>query len=108
MIEFLKKWYLHTYQHIVYSISVTKAEYDKPLAFITPALLILDLLKQYWHTMPWWIIPLLLLFATVTAYFLGNWLIALGIPKKTTELGNMQNNELMEVLRIARELKNKK
>ena len=104
----LKQWYLHPYQDLVFAINVAKSEYDKIGSFVTPTLLCISVLKLFWKTLPWWIIPVLLLTATISAIWIGKWLIVLGIPKKTAQLGNMQNPEIIELLTIVRELKDKK
>lgn len=105
MMDFFKKWYLHEYQGIVYAISVARAEYEKIGSFFTPTLLLLTVLKLYLN-IHWWVVPLVILFATISAYWVGKFLIIQGVPKKTAQLGNQQNPELMEILTWIRKQKN--
>ena len=96
----LKEFYLNKYQPIVYAISVARAEYDKVGSFITPTLIILTPLKLFFPKIPWWILPIALLGATLTAYWFGEYLIKMGVPKKAAQLGNAQNPELMEIIQL--------
>lgn len=94
----LKDLYLHKYQPIVYAISVARAEYDKIGSFVTPTLIILTPLKLFFPQIPVWALPLSLLLATLSAYWFGEYLIKMGVPKKTAELGNMQNPQMIEII----------
>lgn len=100
----LKEIYLHKYQPIVYAISIARAEYDKVGSFITPTLIILTPLKLFFPAIPWWILPISLLVATLSAYWFGEYLIKMGVPKKAAELGNAQNPTLMEILERLKKL----
>lgn len=108
MFNKLKNWYLHDYQKIVYAISVTKAELDKLFAFASITLLLLANLKLYFPKIPWWFLPLSLLFSTVSAYWFGEYLIKVGVPKKTAELGNMQNPQMIDIINRLERIENGK
>lgn len=95
----LKDFYLHKYQEIVYAISIARVEYDKIGSFFTPTLLFLTVLKLYFN-IRWWVVPAVIIFATVSAYWVGKFLIKLGVPKKAAQLGNQNNPELMRILDI--------
>jgi hypothetical protein len=105
MMEKLKKFYLHQYQQTAYEIAVARGEYDKFGSFATITLLGITALKLFWHNLPFWVLPVLFLSITISAKWFGRWLIKLGVPKKTAELGNAQNPTLMEILSILREKK---
>lgn len=102
----LKNWYVNEYQHIVYAISVTKTELDKVLSFASITLLLIATLKLFFPAIPWWFLPASLILSTVSAYWIGKWLIRLGVPKKTAQLGNENNPELQEILTILRKPNN--
>lgn len=97
MIERLKGWYSDEYQHIVYAIQVAKSEYEKIGSFISPTLILLAVLKLFLD-IKWWVVPGLVLFSTITAFWVGKFLIKMGVPKKSAQIGNQQNPELMEIL----------
>ncbi len=94
----IKKWYLDNYQPIIYAIQVARSEYDKFGSFISPTFIILTALKLYFPFISWWVLPISFFIATFTAYWSGLWLIKIGVPKKTAELGNKQNPQMMEIL----------
>lgn len=104
--SYLKKWYRDDYQKIVYAIGIAKGEYDKIGSFISPTLIILTPLKLFFPIIPWWVLPLALILATVSGYWFGEFLIKLGVPKKTAQLGNQNNPELMEILNWTRNANN--
>ena len=103
MFDKLKHWYIEDYQPIVYAISVARTCYDQVGSFITPALLVMTVLKLYFN-IPGWTIPVVIIIATVSAYWLGEYLIKIGVPKKNAELGNMQNPQLLEILERLKKL----
>lgn len=94
----LKEFYVNEYQEIVYRISVTKAEFDKILSFASISLILLTALKVYFPIIPWWVLPTFLLGVTVWSYWIGGHLIRLGVPKKTAELSNLQNPQMVQLL----------
>ncbi len=94
----LKKLYLEEYQEIVYEIQVTKAEYEKSGAFVSIALLITANIKLYFNA-PWWFLLVFILGMTIIAKFLGRYLIKIGVPKKTNELANSQNPQMVNPYR---------
>lgn len=102
MIKYLKNWYLNKYQPIVYAISIARSEYDKIGSFITPALLVMAVLKLYFN-IPAWAVPVVIILATVCSYWVGEFLIILGVPKKSAELSNQQNPQLLEILKILKD-----
>jgi hypothetical protein len=96
----LKEIYLHRYQPIVYAIAVCRAEYDKVGSFITPTAVILTPLKLFFPNIPWWVLPMSLFGATISAYWFGKYLIKMGVPKKAAELSNEQNPQLIEIIQL--------
>lgn len=103
----LRDFYIHRYQKIVYAIAVARSEYDKVGSFLTPTAVLLTPLKLFFPAIPWWVLPIALIIATVSAYWVGEFLIKIGVPKKAAQLGNQNNPELIEILEWVREQQKK-